>query len=671
MNEIKDQIYYAIETHKNINFDDLFKYSLEQKITSSKQELGQYLRILENEQHILQFSGQYYNLHAFEDITGFPQWNMNGFCWLESKDISNDYGITFNPNEKLLSVFNKRNLGYGEEILGKKITLEDREFVYILDSRPGLNKKIIGVIDKNKQRVVSLNSNLNYQFQLNSELNYENDDIVIFNSNDFSVISKIGNKNDKGIEAKIIKLLADIKSAPDSEIKEIALPKLKLNLPFYTIDSIHTSDIDDAIYIKPFNGGFKLYVGIANVSAYVEKDDIQDKHAQMVCSSNYLPLETVHMLSRNLAEVYCSLNVGEKKSSVVCELTFDADKKIIDKKIYEAEIISQARLTYDDVERILQGLNPQESLLYKNNLIQKFSNLDDSKEIIESLNVLKDFANQHKRVNDKSYWVVEMPEYHLGENGKVDYLYYQDENSISQKMVETAMLSANIAVAEFLHENYPGFAMFRNQTKPLETERPKSATYDTENNGHWGLQTEFYTHFTSPIRRYCDLLVHKLIKSIIYKKEKDYNPDELNNFSKTINLQQYISKQCAIKGYNLLTTQYVETLSLNNNVNTDLEIVDYSSTGIVMKNKQLIEFFIPYFKLENYVTRVLDGLIPENKSEITIEMKKAGIELLSSTWNTSMQLAPFSWTDERKNALYQFQRKERNDNLTITAFKNN
>lgn len=675
---IKDKIYSFIQNNKTLSFEEVLKNSIEQDITSSKQELSQFLRILENEKLIFQMSGSYYDLNSFQDIEGFPQWNLNGFCWLEKEDLSSEYGITLNSNDNLLTVFNKRDIGHGFFIKGKKIELEDRSFVYVTEAKPINNKKLIGTVDLEKNKVFTLNSNTNYSFPIPPGVVFNQDDIVVFNSLDFSVVETIGNKKEKGIEDKIITLLSNLKEAPQTEIVSVVKNLKKLDKLFYTIDSPYTSDIDDAIATEeiPDKNQMKIYVGIADVSSYVKPGDEQDLHAQEQSSSFYLTNKTIHMLSKQIATKYCSLNVGENRSSMVCELTYNLTSgELIGSDFYQAEIQSKARLTYDDVDRIMNAVNPQESFLFKNGSVEKYININQSKEIIESLNTLHKFTEKHKTVNERDYWIVEMPEYVLGEDGKVSHLAYRDENQLSQKMVETSMLAANIAAAEFLAKNFPEAGLFRNQTTPEDGKRPKPATYSVKNLGHWGLKKPSYTHFTSPIRRYPDLLVHRLIKSVISPEYNDaLSTEQVAKNIEQVNYQAYKAKQNDMKSYSLLLAQYVEKLIDTRSLDLQVKFVDFNANGVVFKNGQHIEFFVPTFKLENYVTRVLNKLLPDPQNpevkELSIEEKVAGLEKLNSTWDVFLFVSPYSWTDERKNVLYQFQRKENTLTTETKKFNN-
>lgn len=655
---MKNTIYNKIQETNKLSFDELYKQCSELNI--SKQELGQELRTLETEKLIFQYNNAYHDLQSYPLIEGYAQWGLNGFCWLENKNTANAFGISYNLDDNLTTIYNKRDTFYGNYIIGREITDNDKTFVIVTESKAIMDLQLIATFDANKDVWVIINSNTSFSFP-NTLENISDGNISIFNylhdDNSFHFSSHLGNKEDFGIESKIIEVLAEIKAAPTTEFIQTASALKKLDKEFYTIDSIHTSDVDDAIWIEENDIGYKLYVAIADVSSYVIRDDEQDKHAQNVCTSNYLPHHVTHMLDRKLAESFCSLNVGETKTALISEMQFNFNGDMLSKEFYQSEVTIHARLSYDDVDRIVENNNPVESYLFSNNQVSSFNYLTEAPAILTSLKYLEKFSQLKERHQDRNYFIVENPEYHLGENGKIDYLYLRDETHISQKMVESAMISANIAAAQLLFEKYPQFGMFRNQYEPPNEDKPKPAFYHVANEGHWGLQTDFYTQFTSPIRRYCDLVVHRLIKGIL-NNEDVYTNEELKKISDNMNMQQYKSKQCDIKAKNLLLPQYLESLSKSGNLNSQLEVVDFSANGVVCRNPQLIEIFIPSFKLESYVTRVLEKFIPADGSELNVEQKTQAVATLNKTWDIYMQLGQYAWTDERKNALYQFQRKQ-------------
>lgn len=678
-----NNIYTQIQTQEKATFDELFKQNL--ALIPTKPELSAFLKALENDKKIFQFGDYYYDLNKFQDVEGYVQWNLTGFCWLSDTNDMNEWGITFNPDDNLLSVYNKRDALYGHYINGKKVTLIDdldpknnREFVYITSSELKQEPKVIATYQHSRNEWVVLNSSTGFNFKHHAGLKFNLEQVphghvAIFTLKEskkevdkkaqpyYEYVSSLGNMSDYGIESKIIAILSNIEPAPKATFEEVKVSNLKvLDKPFYTIDSIHTKDIDDAIWIErdKQTQQYHLWVAIADVSSYVLPGDAQDLHAKQACTSFYLPHDTVHMLDGQLAENFCSLNPGVKKQSMICEMRFDEKGELLHKDFYQAEILSQARLTYHDVDRIIEGVSPQESSIYKDNVIQKMLSLGEHENVENSLQVLLDFSKTQQRVDERDYWVVEQPEYHLGQDGKIDHLYAKDESAASQKMVETAMLAANICAAQFLYEKYPQFGMFRNQVEPEENAFPKPAFYDFNNIGHWGLKTEFYTHFTSPIRRYCDLLVHRLIKNIILNDEKLYTNEQLQEIAEQINLQQYKAKQFNIKSKNLLIPQYIEKLLATSSFNEQLHIIDFSDTGVVARNGQLIELFIPFFKLDKEPQRYLTKVLPEKGKVFTKDEKEAAVVKFNTDWNLYTKINNFVWTDERKTAFYQFSKRQ-------------
>lgn len=664
------KLYTQIQENKSASFETLYKNNSQEFPT--KAELGAQLKLLEQEKKIFQFAGNYYDLSQFETIEGYVQWNMTGFCWLSQTNNMNEYGLTFNPDDNLLSIFTKRDAFYGAYVQGKKVQVEDREFVYITNTYPEKGHensvKIIATYQASKDEWVILNSGMNFTFkQKTDELTQpEAGEVALFEvqinekqHRQFKQLEVLGNMQDFGMESKLIALLGGIKTAPEASFEHVQSAKIPtVEKAFFTIDSLHTKDIDDAIYVETTQSGYRLFVAIADVSSYVLPGDKQDEHAAQVCSSFYLPQNTIHMLDGKLAENFCSLNPGAAKQAMVCEMEFDLSGKMLSKEFYQANILSHARLTYEDVDRLLAGVAPQESTIYKQGVLQPFRSLAEMPELVESLNLLAQFAKTQERQRPRDYFVVEQPEFHLGENGKIDYLYMREENALSQKVVETSMLAANIAAAEFIFERYPTFGMFRNQVQPEAGDFPKPAYYHSDNEGHWGLQTEFYTHFTSPIRRYCDLLVHRIIKNILSaeKEHKPYDYEQLSQIAKQINLQQYKAKQYAIKAKNLLLPQYIETLHQQGQLDMNLTVVDFSRDGVVVKNQQLLEFYIPAFKLERDVVKSIDKILPQDEDTMSLETKLQSILQMNNQWKFHMKMLDYTWTDERRNALYQAQR---------------
>ncbi len=645
---MNETLYLQIQQFPASSFNQL--YDLNKDTIVSKQELGNLLRELEADKKILFYKNSYYDLSPYPVVEGYAQWTMTGFCWFSDKEESNDYGITFDSSKDLTSIYNKRDAFYGSKILGKDITIGDHRFIYVTDSQPTKTIKALAVFNDHWNQWTILNSNLNFSFRNKGGLGLpKNNEVCLFETIDgkeFSFKEDLGNMSFFDMDSFIIQKIAHITESEASNVDVTPFLKQKfavtLDKPFYTIDSIHTKDIDDAIYIEKDDNDFILYVAIADVSAYIEKDSDLDNHAFSMASSFYLPQKTIHMVNRELSEGLCSLNGGVPKKTMVCSMRITPDGEVTDSHFSEEVIVSSARLTYNDVDRLLKKEDALESTFY-----------DSNDEIVESLNFLNAFAKTQGKNHHSHEWLFNFPEYKLGENGKIDYLYLENEEAPSQKMVASAMLAANTATAKFLEESYPNLGLFRNQIAPLNGEKPTSASYSENNEGHWGLGVDFYTHFTSPIRRYCDLVVHRLLKGVLHKKKDDnYTDEKLQEIAKQINTKQYVAKQCESKAKQLLLPQYLEQLVQSHTFNEKLEVMDIQSSGLLCRNKQLIEIFIPVFKMDKELSLLIEDALTRLETDTSIDSRKKEIDLINKNWMLFAKIERYSWTDRNKEAYF-------------------
>ncbi len=314
-----------------------------------------------------------------------------------------------------------------------------------------------------------------------------------------------------------------------------------------TIDGATAKDFDDAVYVEMSNEGFLLYVAIADVSHYVRLNTAIDKDAYERGTSVYFPNYVVPMLPEVLSNGLCSLNPHVPRLCLVAEMLFDFTGEMKKSKFYEAVMESKARVIYGEAQEIIDG-----------NHIEKLAHVK------EHILRLADLAKilMAKRFKEGSL-DLEIPETQLvidGAGMPVDI--QRSERLFSHRLIEEMMLAANVAVAKFFHEkqinalyriheppnemaiktlerylaNFGGKTKLgqgklqKRLTKALEEfeNRPEAqilniltlrsmsqAKYSMNNLGHFGLGFEFYTHFTSPIRRYPDLIVHRLIKHLV------------------------------------------------------------------------------------------------------------------------------------------------------------
>ena len=325
-------------------------------------------------------------------------------------------------------------------------------------------------------------------------------------------------------------------------------------LPLVTIDGEDARDFDDAVYCqKKRGGGWRLWVAIADVSYYVRPGTPLDNEAHNRGTSVYFPSQVVPMLPEVLSNGLCSLNPQVDRLCMVCEMTISATGKLTGYKHYEAVMNSHARLTYTKVWSILQG-NPE--------LREQYAPLvNDLEELHRMYQVLEKAREQRGGISFET----EEAKFIFNAERRIERVERTVRND-AHKLIEECMILANIASARFV-EKYQEPALFRDHDRPsdesiksfrsvlaelglslpggskpqpldyaglLETiaDRPdhemlqtmllrsmKQAVYDPENRGHFGLALQSYAHFTSPIRRYPDLLLHRAIKYLLAQAE--------------------------------------------------------------------------------------------------------------------------------------------------------
>lgn len=356
----------------------------------------------------------------------------------------------------------------------------------------------------------------------------------------------IPNEWPKGVSGAAKELGAEVAEADKASRLDLR------STPLITIDGADARDFDDAVHCEKTGSGWVLRVAIADVSHYVQPRSALDQEAEKRGTSVYFPDHVVPMLPEEISNGLCSLNPEVDRLTLVCEMQIDGKGKVGKYKFAEAVIQSHARLTYDQVFAVIEGKGEGRAQAMK----QQISALHELYKVLLKARYERgalDFDSTETRVIFDS-------------NRKIDQIVPTQRND-AHRLIEESMLCANICAADFLESHkLPGLYRVHDTPKserldglrdflsniglwlgggeqptPMDFKkltdqignRPdrhliemqilraqQQAVYQPENNGHFGLAYDAYAHFTSPIRRYPDLLVHRAIRSVIRSDRK-------------------------------------------------------------------------------------------------------------------------------------------------------
>ena len=320
-------------------------------------------------------------------------------------------------------------------------------------------------------------------------------------------------------------------------------------LPLVTIDGEDSRDFDDAVYCESINRGWRLIVAIADVSHYVRTDSALDREAFNRGNSVYFPNRVIPMLPEALSNGICSLNPGEDRFCMVCDMSISRRGEITDYRFYPATMQSRARLTYGIVNAIVSDKDQ--------------TRREQWKEIAPHLDRLYSLYRVLRSRRDSIDFEIPEPFIEFDDKKRISQITARPRNE-SHRLIEECMLAANVSAAEHLQIHYQNNSVYRNHNGPdieglADLKRflgglgltlgggddPQAhdyailvdsiagrndiagvvqsvllrslsqAVYSTEQTGHFALSFPIYTHFTSPIRRYADLVVHRRIKQVI------------------------------------------------------------------------------------------------------------------------------------------------------------
>ena len=365
-------------------------------------------------------------------------------------------------------------------------------------------------------------------------------------------------------------------------------------LPIITIDGADAKDLDDAVYVEKLeNGNYKLIVAIADVSHYVKKDTVLDLEARHRGNSVYLVDRVLPMFPKEISNGICSLNEKEEKLTFSCEMEIDLKGDVVNYEVYKSVIKSVHRMTYKDVNAILDG---------DKDLINEYS------DIYEMLNKMLELSKilRAKKFTRGSI-DFELPELKVvldEDNNKVEKVLLRDRGE-GEKIIEDFMIAANETVAERIywlelasiyrtHEKpdrekivvlneilakfgykIPNFDNLHpkqfqeiiERSKDKETSMLvhktilralKQARYTVEDIGHFGLSSSHYTHFTSPIRRYADLMVHRVLFSSIDNSIKQLKLADLDEIAQHISKTERVAMKVEDESVRIKLVEYMQ-----------------------------------------------------------------------------------------------------------------
>lgn len=393
--------------------------------------------------------------------------------------------------------------------------------------------------------------------------------------------------------------LKDLKDIPKEISKKEQKKRQDLRkLPFVTIDGEDAKDFDDAVFCEHEKKGWILYVAIADVSFYVRSSSTLDQEALARGNSVYFPGYVVPMLPEILSNELCSLKPNVDRLTMVCKMHINASGVVTNYNFYEAIIHSHARLTYDQVFAMLEEKN------HKNN-----SNSKKLKEILPHLKTLREvYLALEKHRKNRGALEFETPETRIifGQNRKIKNIVEVSRN-YAHKIIEECMLAANVCTSKFLLKHLIP-ALYRVNEVPSEEKldnlrrylgglgltlfggkKPKpsdyaklisqvekrkdalivqtmllrslqQAIYTPENLGHFALAYSSYAHFTSPIRRFPDLINHRAIRHILQEKNLNsfvYDENSMRNFGEHCSMTERRADEATRDAIDWLKCEYM------------------------------------------------------------------------------------------------------------------
>jgi ribonuclease R len=542
-------------------------------------------------------------------VRGFVTGHKDGFGFLVPDDGSEDIFLSAKqmrllfPGDKILvSIATKSNRGKREgivvEILERAFTqivgrfFDENDSLYVIPSNKRITQEIF--IPKDKQA------------------NAQNSQLVVANIVSYpsrrghaigEIVEVLGDNMAPGMEIEVAiranglpfkwsdEVLVECQDL-DKQFVRDGRQELQ-HLPFVTIDGEDAKDFDDAVYCcKTSKGGWQLYVAIADVSHYVRFNSNLDQDALKRGNSVYFPQHVIPMLPEQLSNEVCSLKPNVERLCMVCEMRISESGAITSYKFYDAIIRSHARLTYDEVYNLLENKAQNKSVLFPQ---------------LQQLFFLYQVLLKKRKARGALEFASIETKIIFGKGRKIKAIEPIKRNYV-HRIIEECMLAANVCASKYLlrgkipalfrvHEgpdpdklenlrdflnglglklcggDKPTPADYAKLLETIELRHDqhlvqtvllrslRQAFYTPENIGHFGLAYNTYAHFTSPIRRYPDLLNHRAIRYLLHgKKVKDYAYSKINmvNFGEHCSMTERRADEATRNVINWLKCEYMQ-----------------------------------------------------------------------------------------------------------------
>jgi len=644
---MKEKIIELLKENQSLSVEEIFS-SFGETSSSDFKDLVKEINTLVEEYLIIENKqGNYSLIENTNFLTGTLDLKEKGFGFVipDNKDqddifIGKDKVFDAMNKDRVLVYISKKRLGFRQEGEIRKVI--ERRFKYIIGTiDKKQNHSYLKCDDKTiKQKIIIKDRDLLGATHFD-KVKCEITNYAFKGKIECKVIQVIGKENDPFIDmiSKLIKYDIDPYFSAEvlNEAEKLSFiydekTSKRIDLRddlIITIDGDDAKDFDDAVGLKiNERGNYVLTVSIADVSHYVTRGSILDEEAYKRGTSVYFPRLVTPMLPEKLSNDLCSLKPNVERLTQTCEMEISKSGKVVNYNIYESVIKSKYRMTYTNVNLIFD--EDKETILeYK----EIFPMLHEMKKLAKALNDIRSSEGSINFETEESY-------IKMDDQGKaVDVLLRS--RGISENIIEEFMLLANKIVAEHIFWlNLPFIYRIHEKPKPEKLERllkmtqalgfkvkakneisnhelqkllaniegtqyekginllvlrsMQKAVYSSENIGHYGLGFKFYTHFTSPIRRYPDLIVHRLLREYLYNEVQ--STDVINYYQ---SVMKDIASDTSKKEYNaMIVSREVD----------DMKKAEYMSKYINKKFDGIISSVTP-FGLYVSLPNTVEGLV--------------------------------------------------------------